>query len=71
MQHYGICCAGKSLRKDQSMSGTDIMTHSKLILHPDPSRTILRPFDPVAPDLFCSQGSSSCATHRRSHSRIG
>jgi predicted GH43/DUF377 family glycosyl hydrolase len=34
------------------MSGTDIMTHSKLILHPDPSRTILRPFDPVAPTSF-------------------
>src|SRR5205809_53555 len=34
------------------MSGTDIMTHSKLILHPDPSRTILRPFDPGTPACF-------------------
>ena len=32
------------------MAGTDIMTHSDLILHPDPSRTVLRPFDVSDPD---------------------
>ncbi|MBB5728442.1 glycoside hydrolase family 130 protein [Sphingomonas prati] len=34
------------------MSGTDIMTHSSVQLHPDPSRTVLRPFDVGDPDGF-------------------
>jgi predicted GH43/DUF377 family glycosyl hydrolase len=34
------------------MSGTDLMTHSGLILHPDPSRTVVRPFEPGDPDGF-------------------
>jgi predicted GH43/DUF377 family glycosyl hydrolase len=31
-------------------SGTDIMTHSPLVLRPDPARTVLRPFALDAPD---------------------
>ena len=38
------------------MSGTDLMTHSKVILHPDPARTVVRPFEPGDPDGFAVQG---------------
>ena len=37
------------------MSGTDLMTHSKVILHPDPSRTVVRPFEPGDPELFANK----------------
>ena len=40
------------------MPGTDIMTHSELILRPDPSRTVLRPFDVSDPDGFAVEGHS-------------
>lgn len=40
------------------MAGTDIMTHSEVILHPDPSRTVLRPFDVSDPDGFKVEGHS-------------
>ena len=40
------------------MSGTDLMTHSKVILHPDPSRTVVRPFEPGDPDGFAVKGES-------------
>lgn len=33
-------------------SGTDIMTHSRLTLRPDPSRTVMRPFDVGDPKGF-------------------
>lgn len=35
--------------------GTDIMTHSPLVLHPDPSRTVIRPFDLSDPAGFDDQ----------------
>jgi predicted GH43/DUF377 family glycosyl hydrolase len=38
------------------MSGTDLMTHSKVILHPDPARTVVRPFEPGDPDGFAVEG---------------
>ena len=38
------------------MSGTDLMTHSQVILHPDPSRTVVRPFEPGDPEQFSGQG---------------
>ncbi len=34
------------------MRGTDLMTHSKVILRPDPSRTVVRPFEPSDPEGF-------------------
>lgn len=34
------------------MSGTDLMTHSKVILHPNPSRTVVRPFEPADPEGY-------------------
>jgi predicted GH43/DUF377 family glycosyl hydrolase len=34
------------------MIGTDLMTHSKVILHPDPARTVVRPFEPGDPEGF-------------------
>jgi len=34
------------------MRGTDLMTHSKVILHPNPCRTVVRPFEPADPDGF-------------------
>jgi predicted GH43/DUF377 family glycosyl hydrolase len=34
------------------MPGTDIMTHSELILRPDPARTVIRPFDLEDPAPF-------------------
>lgn len=34
------------------MSGTDLMTHSKVILHPNPCRTVVRPFRPDDPAGF-------------------
>ena len=34
------------------MSGTDIMAHSAIILRPDPSRTVVRPFSPEDPAGF-------------------
>ena len=37
-------------------AGTDLMTHSGLILHPDPARTVLRPFAPEDPDAFATPG---------------
>lgn len=40
------------------MSGTDLMTHSKVILHPDPSRTVVRPFEPGDPDGYAVKGHS-------------
>ena len=36
-------------------SGTDIMTHSTEILRPDPSRTVIRPFELSDPDGFDNQ----------------
>jgi len=40
------------------MSGTDIMTHSDVILRPDPSRTVIRPFDLEDPSPFAVEGHS-------------
>ncbi|WP_242095770.1 glycoside hydrolase family 130 protein [Sphingomonas sp. CROZ-RG-20F-R02-07] len=40
------------------MPGTDIMTHLEVILRPDPSRTVLRPFDLSDPDGFRVEGHS-------------
>lgn len=37
-------------------AGTDLMTHSGLILHPDPARTVLRPFTPEDPAGFATSG---------------
>ncbi|WP_442679951.1 glycoside hydrolase family 130 protein [Sphingomonas sp. ASY06-1R] len=34
------------------MAGTDLMTHLQVILRPDPSRTVVRPFEPGDPDGF-------------------
>ncbi|HWI85297.1 MAG TPA: glycoside hydrolase family 130 protein [Sphingomonas sp.] len=34
------------------MSGTDLMAHLQVILHPDPSRTVVRPFEPGDPDGY-------------------
>jgi hypothetical protein len=34
------------------MVGTDLMTHLQVILRPDPSRTVVRPFEPGDPDGF-------------------
>jgi len=39
-------------------SGTDIMTHSDLILRPDPSRTVIRRFDVTDPPGFDHQAQS-------------
>jgi predicted GH43/DUF377 family glycosyl hydrolase len=39
-----------------ALSGTDLMTHSKVILHPDPSRTVVRPFEPGDPDGYGTEG---------------
>ena len=36
-------------------SGTDIMTHSPLILRPDPARTVIRPFTLEDPERFKGQ----------------
>lgn len=33
-------------------TGTDLMTHLPLILRPDPSRTVVRPFEPADPDGY-------------------
>ena len=38
------------------MSGTDIMAHSGVYLHPDPSRTVIRPFSPSDPERFVVEG---------------
>jgi predicted GH43/DUF377 family glycosyl hydrolase len=38
------------------MRGTDLMTHSRVILHPDPSRTVVRPFQPADPDGYAVEG---------------
>jgi predicted GH43/DUF377 family glycosyl hydrolase len=38
------------------MTGTDIMTHSALILRPDPSRTVIRPFYLEDPAPFVVKG---------------
>lgn len=38
--------------------GTDIMTHSALILRPDAARTVIRPFDLSDPDGFDDQAKS-------------
>jgi predicted GH43/DUF377 family glycosyl hydrolase len=35
--------------------GTDLMTHSKVMLRPDASRTVLRPFDIADPEAFSHQ----------------
>lgn len=40
------------------MSGTDLMTHSKVILHPNPCRTVVRPFEPAYPEAFAEEGKS-------------
>jgi len=40
------------------MAGTDIMTHSPLILRPDPARTVIRPFDLEDPASFVVKGHS-------------
>lgn len=34
------------------MRGTDLMTHSEVILRPNPSRTVVRPFEPGDPEGF-------------------
>jgi predicted GH43/DUF377 family glycosyl hydrolase len=34
------------------MKGTDLMTHLGVILRPDPSRTVVRPFEPGYPDGY-------------------
>jgi predicted GH43/DUF377 family glycosyl hydrolase len=39
-------------------SGTDIMTHSGLMLRPDPARTVIRPFDLSDPEGFDDQARS-------------
>ncbi|WP_116091273.1 glycoside hydrolase family 130 protein [Sphingomonas crusticola] len=36
------------------MSGTDLMTHLQVILRPDPSRTVVRPFEPGDPDGYAN-----------------
>ena len=38
------------------MRGTDLMTHSKVILHPDPRRTVVRPFEPGDPEGYAIEG---------------
>ena len=38
------------------MAGTDIMTHSPLILRPDPSRTVIRPFILEDPESYRIEG---------------
>jgi predicted GH43/DUF377 family glycosyl hydrolase len=38
------------------VSGTDIMTHSAILLRPDPSRTVIRPFAPEDPAPFVVPG---------------
>ncbi len=38
------------------MADSDIMTHSPLILRPDPSRTVIRPFSPEDPTGFVIKG---------------
>ncbi|MDQ2892370.1 MAG: glycoside hydrolase family 130 protein [Pseudomonadota bacterium] len=38
--------------------GTDIMTHSAVILRPDASRTVIRPFDLADPEAFADQKES-------------
>ena len=38
------------------MAGTDIMTHSGVILRPDPARTVIRPFVPGDPPDFAVKG---------------
>ena len=38
------------------MRGTDLMTHSKVILRPNPSRTVVRPFQPADPDGYAIEG---------------
>jgi predicted GH43/DUF377 family glycosyl hydrolase len=38
------------------MSGTDLMTHSRVILHPNPCRTVVRPFQPSDPEGFKIDG---------------
>lgn len=38
------------------MRGTDLMTHSKVILRPDPGRTVVRPFQPADPDGYTIKG---------------
>jgi predicted GH43/DUF377 family glycosyl hydrolase len=40
------------------MIDIDLMTHSELILRPDPSRTLLRPFDPTDPASSAVNGHS-------------
>jgi len=40
------------------MSGTDIMTHFETVLRPDPSRTVIRPFDLADPSAFAIEGHS-------------
>jgi predicted GH43/DUF377 family glycosyl hydrolase len=34
------------------MIGTDLMTHSRVILHPNPCRTVVRPFQPDYPEGY-------------------
>lgn len=38
------------------MTGTDLMTHLQVILHPDPARTVVRPFEPSDPDQYAISG---------------
>jgi predicted GH43/DUF377 family glycosyl hydrolase len=40
------------------MRGTDLMTHSQVILHPNPCRTVVRPFEPGFPEAFAGTGKS-------------
>ena len=40
------------------MSGTDLMTHSQVILYPDPSRTVVRPFEPTDPEGYQNEKES-------------
>lgn len=40
------------------MSGTDLMTHSKVILRPNPCRTVVRPFEPSDPEGYQNEKES-------------
>lgn len=40
------------------MRGTDLMAHSEVILHPDPSRTVVRPFEPSDPNGYQNEKES-------------
>lgn len=47
---------GQASNEGNDVSGTDIMTHSEILLRPDPSRTVIRPFSPEDPAAFAVAG---------------